>query len=186
VGVANTILDVGRIEAGTFEYKLGPVSVAKLLNEAIAPFSTQKVKSGNPKVSLDMDPAGDIMITGDKARLLQALSALLSNSVAFAKQGSVKLRARANHDEGLVDIQVSDEGLAFPADAISVLFDKYAARMRENERGTGLSLFICRTIIEAHGGKVSVENNPSDKGVTFTVLLPSRIKKEVSQQVAQA
>ena len=84
------------------------------------------------------------------------------------------------------DAVTRDDGLAFPADAISVLFDKYAARMRENERGTGLSLFICRTIIEAHGGKVSVENNSSDKGVTFTVLLPSRIKKEVSQQVAQA
>jgi K+-sensing histidine kinase KdpD len=132
-----------------------------------------------------MDPDGDIMITGDKKRLVQAVSAILANSIAYIDQGTIKLQVRANHDDGTVDIRVIDDGLAFPVDVIPVLFDKYAARMRENERGTGLGLFICRTIIEAHGGNISVENNKSDKGVTFAVSLPTNVKKEVSQ-IAQA
>jgi signal transduction histidine kinase len=134
---------------------------------------------------LDMDPDGDIMITGDKKRLVQAVSAILANSIAYTDQGTIKLQVRANHDDGTVDIRVIDDGLAFPVDVIPVLFDKYAARMRENERGTGLGLFICRRIIEAHGGNISVENNKSDKGVTFAVSLPTNVKKEVSQ-IAQA
>jgi signal transduction histidine kinase len=181
VGVANNILDVGKIEGGTFEYKLGSVSIKKLLDEVAASFSLQKGKSDNAKLIIDMDPAGDITIKGDRNRLIQALSALVGNSVAFAKQSSVKIQARANHKDGLVDIRVTDEGLAFPADVIPVLFDKYAARMRENERGTGLGLFISKTIIEAHGGSILVENNASDKGVTFAVSIPTKIKKRVQQ-----
>jgi signal transduction histidine kinase len=185
VGVANNILDVGRIEGGSFDYKLGPVSVRKLVDEVTTLISTHKGRSASAKIMLDMDPDGDIMITGDKKRLVQAVSAILANSIAYTDQGTIKLQVRANHDDGTVDIRVIDDGLAFPVDVIPVLFDKYAARMRENERGTGLGLFICRTIIEAHGGNISVENNKSDKGVTFAVSLPTNVKKEVSQ-IAQA
>jgi signal transduction histidine kinase len=184
VGVANNILDVGRIESGSFEYKLAPVSTRKLVDEVTTLLSAQKRKS-SAKITIDMDPDGDIMMTGDKKRLVQALSAILSNSLAFTTQGTIKIQARANHNDGSVDIRVIDDGLAFPADIIPVLFDKYAARMRENERGTGLGLFICKTIIEAHGGSISVENNKADKGVTFAVSLPTNVKKEVSQ-IAQA
>jgi signal transduction histidine kinase len=184
VGVANNILDVGRIESGSFEYKLAPVSTRKLVDEVTTLLSAQKRKS-SAKITIDMDPDGDIMMTGDRKRLVQALSAILSNSIAFTTQGTIKIQARANHDDGSVDIRVIDDGLAFPADIIPVLFDKYAARMRENERGTGLGLFICKTIIEAHGGSISVENNKADKGVTFAVSLPTNVKKEVSQ-IAQA
>jgi signal transduction histidine kinase len=184
VGVANNILDVGKIEGGSFEYKIGPVSIKKLLDEVSASFVAQKGKTG-AKIDIDMDPDGDIMMTGDKKRLVQALTAVVVNSASFAAKGTIKIRARANHKDGSIKIQVIDDGPAFPADIIPVIFDKYAARMRENERGTGLGLFICKTIIQAHGGEIAVENNPSDKGVTFTISLPTNVKKEVSQ-LAQA
>jgi signal transduction histidine kinase len=185
VGVANNILDVGRIEGGSFEYKLGPVSIRKLVDEVTTLASGQKRKS-RAKITVDMDPDGDIMMTGDRKRLVQALSAIIANSITYTEQGTIKIQARARHDDGSVDIRVIDDGLAFPADILPVLFDKYAARMRENERGTGLGLFICRTIVEAHGGSISVENNKSDKGVTFAVALPTNVKKEEVSQIAQA
>jgi two-component system sensor histidine kinase KdpD len=161
------------------------VSIKKLVDDVTSLVSSQRRKTSSVKISIDMDPDGDIMMTGDRKRLAQALYALLNNSVTHADQGTIKVRVRANHKDGTVDIRVIDDGLAFPADVIPVLFDKYGARMRENERGAGLGLFICRTVIEAHGGLVSVENNKSDKGVTFGVSLPTNVKKEVTQ-VAQA
>ncbi len=185
VGVANNILDVGRIEGGTFEYKMAPVSIKKLLDEVSSAFSGQRGKIASAKLNIDMDPDGDIMMTGDKKRLLQALSAIIGNSINFAKEGEITVQVRANHDEGSVKIQITDEGPSFPADIIPVLFDKYAARMRENERGTGLGLFITKTIIEAHAGTISVGNNSSEKGVVFTIALPISIRKKVSQ-LAQA
>jgi signal transduction histidine kinase len=185
VGVANNILDVGRIEGGTFDYKMGPVSVKKLIEELSVIFTGQKGKAGTSKLNFDMDPDGDIMLTGDRKRLLQALSAIVGNSVNFSKQGAITVQVRANHDEGSVKIRVTDEGPPFPADMIPALFDKYAATMRESERGTGLGFFITKTIVEAHAGAISVENNPSEKGVSFTISLPTIVRKEVSQ-IAQA
>lgn len=186
VGVANSILDVGRIEGGTFDYKMGPVSMKKLLEEVSVSIPSQKGRSGAAKLHVDMDPGGDIMMTGDKNRLIQALSTIINNSASHAKHGSaIKVQVRANHNDESVRISVTDDGPAFPADLLPILFDKYAARMQENERGTGLGLYIARTIVEAHAGKISAENNPSDKGVTFTIMLPTSVRKEVSQ-MAQA
>lgn len=185
VSVANNILDLGRIESGNFEYRMAPMSVRKLLEELAG--SIMPPKGNRAELKFEMDPAGDIMVTGDKKRLIQALSSIINNSIAFAANGKVTVTATADHGRHAVIFGVQDDGPAFPADALPALFDKYAVRPGENERGVGLGLFVSRTIIEAHAGAVKAENSSSGRGVLFTVTIPTSIKKEKQvSQVAQA
>ena len=176
VGVANSILDVEKIESGNFAYDMKPVSVKRLIDEVLGASGIVN-KESDIKVNVDMDPGGDIMITGDKKRLLQALAGIINNSLRFTKRGTITIQVRAEHETGRIAINITDNGQSFPDDVLSVLFEKYATITRENERGTGLGLYITKTVIEAHGGTISANNAGADKGVIFNISMPMHAQR---------
>jgi signal transduction histidine kinase len=184
VGVANSILDVEKIESGNFAYDMKPVSMKRLLDDVLKASGIVNEDS-DIKVNVDMDPGGDIMITGDRRRLLQALGGIVNNSIRFTKRGTITIQVRAEHETGSIAITISDNGQSFPEDVLSVLFEKYATITRENERGTGLGLYITKKVIEAHGGTISANNAGDNKGVIFTISMPMQAQR-VQPQLTEA
>jgi signal transduction histidine kinase len=184
VNVADYILDVGKIEAGTFTYEMKPVNLKRLIETVTSASSKLASDAGviNINVALDRD---DVTIVGDNERLVQAFANIINNAVKFAGNGTIKIKTHTNSDKGLVSIKIIDAGPGIPPEILSVLFNKFVTKTRENVRGTGLGLFITKTIIEAHNGTITAENNgPQKKGATFTISLPIKVQQVQSPAAA--
>lgn len=107
---------------------------------------------------------------GDKDRLSQVISNLLDNAIKFTKEGTIRATEEIKDSNALVTVKDSGQGI--DPEIMPRLFTKFVAK---SERGTGLGLFISRSIVEAHGGKIRGQNNDSDAnstGATFTFSLP--------------
>jgi len=112
-------------------------------------------------------------VRGDRDRLQQVLTNLLDNAVKFSPTGE-EVRVNAYQQDSRVHIEVSDSGPGVPADQQRVIFEKFGRGHKAGspgKPGTGLGLFIARSIAEAHGGVVEVSSAP-DLGATFTLTLP--------------
>jgi signal transduction histidine kinase len=181
--VATYILDVGKIESGNISYDMKPLSVAQLV-ERISSSST-KFATQDGVISIKMELDEDVRIMGDNERLVQAFANIIDNAAKFAKNGTITIKTVNNYDKGLAEVKIMDDGPGIPEEILPVLFNKFVTKTRENERGTGLGLFITKAIIEAHSGKISAENNAGGKGATFTVSFQIHEKVAPSMSVTE-
>ncbi|MGI0029936.1 MAG: sensor histidine kinase, partial [Nitrososphaera sp.] len=101
-------------------------------------------------------------------RIAQVISNLLDNALKFTKQGSITVTTEK--DDGRLILSVKDTGSGIDADIMPRLFSKFATK---SNRGTGLGLFISRSIIDAHGGSIWCGNNGEGRGATFGFSLPA-------------
>jgi signal transduction histidine kinase len=112
-----------------------------------------------------------LMVNADRSRVYEVLSNLLSNAIKFAEEGQIVVRAeKKEQDDGrqYAFVIVRDTGSGIHPDILPRLFTKFASK---SEHGTGLGLFISKSIIEAHGGRMWGENNPDGRGATFCFTL---------------
>jgi signal transduction histidine kinase len=181
--VASYILDVGKIESGNISYDMKPLSVVQLV-ERISSSST-KFATPDGVISIKMDVDEDLKIMGDKERLVQAFANIIDNAAKFAKNGTITIKTVNKYDEGLVEVKIEDDGPGIPEEILPALFNKFVTKTKENERGTGLGLFITKSIIEAHSGKISAENNAGGKGARFNVSFPIHKKEAPSMSVTE-
>jgi signal transduction histidine kinase len=169
--LANLIGDVlhtSQIEAGTFSYSFSDVDLSRLVEDAVATASlgqdevrvTARVTSPLPR------------IRGDRERLRQVLGNLIENAIKYSPVGEV-VEVRAQPEDSVVRISVADRGAGIPHDQQRLIFEKFgrADVPGGSKPGTGLGLFIARSIAEAHGGTVDVRSSPN-AGSTFTLTLP--------------
>jgi signal transduction histidine kinase len=105
----------------------------------------------------------------DRGRISQVISNLISNAFNFTKKGVVTITKEKSIVDGSVIVSVKDTGSGIDPQILPRLFTKFATG---SEKGTGLGLYICKTIIEAHGGKIWGENN-NDGGATLSFSLPT-------------
>lgn len=175
--VATYILDVGKIESGNISYDMKPLSVSQLI-ERISSSST-KFATQDGVISIKMDLDEDVNIVGDRERLVQAFANIIDNAAKFAKNGTITIQTVNDRDKGLVEVGITDDGPGIPDEILPVLFNKFVTKTKENERGTGLGLFITKAIVEAHGGTIKAQNNAGDKGATFTVSFPIHQKESL-------
>ena len=111
-----------------------------------------------------------IVVEADKERIIQFISNLLSNSIQFTKKGYIFLNIVAGNDSKEVVVTVGDTGMGINPGILPRLFSKFVTR---SQKGTGLGLFISKSIIEAHGGRIWAENNVLDgQGTIFCFTLP--------------
>ncbi|MRN68933.1 MAG: hypothetical protein FIO04_04460, partial [Nitrosopumilales archaeon] len=169
--LSEDILDITKIESKSLGLKKELFNLSEVILNAIADFNNQIVKENKDhrlKLRL-VAPEEDIFIEADKGRINQVISNLLSNAIKFTKEGSINLAVekKDNNQEILVSIQ--DTGTGIHPEILPRLFTKFATK---SEIGTGLGLFISKSIVEAHGGKIWAENNPGGNGTTFTFSLP--------------
>jgi signal transduction histidine kinase len=170
------LLDITRIEANMLKLNLEVFDLNSAVAEFLKDYRNQPygyAGDGGKSVELVFQPESNtaIFVSADKIRLNQVLSNLLSNASKFTTVGSVRVEtaARKRDDGGIANVSVCDTGTGIDPEILPRLFAKFATK---SEKGTGLGLFISKSIIEAHGGKMWAENNRGQKGARFSFLLP--------------
>ena len=162
------VLDTSRIEAGTFSYEFGEVDVASLVEDVVATASVRQAEvTVRAALAEPLPPVG-----GDRERLRQVLTNLIENAVKYSAEGDA-VEVSAQRDGVYVRIAVSDRGPGIPDDQQQLIFQKFGRAQVEggSKPGTGLGLFIARSIAEAHGGTLEVESRRNG-GAMFTLSLP--------------
>jgi signal transduction histidine kinase len=167
--LVSDVLDTSRIEAGTFSYRFDDVDLAALVRDCVAGISLAQ-----DEVRVTADVHGELpRVRGDRDRLQQVLTNLIDNAVKFSPAGE-EVTVRAFHEDSRVEIEVADRGPGIPPEQQRVIFEKFGrghGAGSPGKPGTGLGLFIARSIAEAHGGSLEVQSTPA-QGATFTLTLP--------------
>ena len=163
------VLDTSRIDAGTFTYRFADIDLGVLVRDSVAGLSlTQE------EVGVVADVHSELpSVRGDRDRLQQVLTNLLDNAVRFSPAGE-EVRVSAFQQDSRVRIEVSDRGPGVPSDQQRLIFEKFGRGNTAGSPGTpgtGLGLYIARSIVEAHGGVLEVSSG-TDAGATFTLNLP--------------
>ena len=169
----HNLLSVSRIEHGELGYQPIPIdyiAFAKDVEEEM------KERVGRLKRQLKMVvPTQLPHVTADASAMREVLVNLIDNALAHTKQGSGVITVTITRHKDEVETSVSDNGSGIPADAIPHLFTKFyrVNEMKSTTRGTGLGLYICKSIVEAHGGYIWVESVEGE-GTTFAYRIPLR------------
>ena len=170
--VTTIILDTNRI--GNDRLYLGKKN--HNINEIILEI-VKAVNSLEPKVPIRVGLDHDIEIPVDKIRLSQVIQTILNNSIKYTESGYIKVESFVAHEQNLVIIRINDTGIGIPIEILHRIFEKGITENHIEDSSPKLSLYLCKGIIEAHGGNLAAKNN-SDKGCTFTITLPIKKKLE--------
>ncbi len=162
------LLDSSRLKAGTMFMQLQPVRIDMLLREIVVRSTT---RYANLTVQLHTDHG--VTVEADPTRLTQVLDNLLSNAVKYAPGSTVSISLVNSNDN--CKILVEDHGPGIARQHLEHLFERFyrVPDTSVTTHGTGLGLFICKEIIQAHGGNITVSSEIS-KGTTFIINLPSK------------
>jgi PAS domain S-box-containing protein len=163
------LLDIARMEAGSFAIRKAPVDLRRLLDDTMAIFGPQ-IQEGELTVVREDGP--DLgTVDCDRDQMLRVLSNLLANAIKFTPpNGSITLRSvrTARH----LEVAVEDSGPGIAAENLEHVFDRFWQADRKGGFGTGLGLAIAKHIVEAHGGTIHAESAVG-RGTTFSFLLPA-------------
>jgi nitrogen-specific signal transduction histidine kinase len=172
--LATNLLDVSRIESQTLKLRKEIVNMNEKIVNVKKDIENQSPHSLAVRI-LIIEPRENnpIYVQADKIRLYEVLANLLSNAVKFTQKGTVSIstdiRSNTSDNRDEVIIRIRDTGVGIHPEILPRLFTKFTTR---SDRGTGLGLFICKGIVEAHGGIIWAENNSDGKGATFSITLP--------------
>jgi signal transduction histidine kinase len=169
--LTDDILDVTRIESQTFQLEKERFNIYELLSDAIKDF-TERIKSDNKNVKLvydQKDTNHPIIVEADKGRITQVLSNILNNALKFTNEGQIIISAYESKNKKEIIVSITDTGSGINKDIFAKLFSKFATK---SFSGTGLGLYISKSIVEAHGGRIWAENNKDKVGATFMFTLP--------------
>lgn len=181
--MVNDVLDLSKVEAGKVELEKSPFDPSALIRRVLT-----TVRSLAAKKHLRMEislPAERGLLDADEVRIKQVLYNLLSNAIKFTEREK-RIGVDAQAENGELSITVWDEGIGIPAGDLARIFDPYVqARPARRGEGTGLGLAIVKSLVELHGGSVSVTSEVG-KGSRFTVRLPGLRAPAVSEPVPAA
>jgi signal transduction histidine kinase len=176
------ILDVTRIETRSLRLNLQKVNLNEIVRDIIEDQKTE-IEKTKKEINLVLEPqVQTIEIDIDVNYLGQVISNLLTNAIKFTKKGTITTRTGIRDKNALVSI--TDEGPGIDPEIYPRLFTKFAAK---SDIGTGLGLFISKSFVEAHGGKIWAENNHDTDGhitgATFTFSIPlSKVEQDKRKQ----
>jgi signal transduction histidine kinase len=163
--LSSDILEVSRIESQSLKLNKEIVDMNDKVRNVLLDANSFIPKDKKIEI-LSVLSDERVNVFADKPRLFEVVSNLLNNAVKFTDSGTITVKVEKKDDN--VVVSVRDTGHGIDPEVVPRLFTKFASR---SVSGTGLGLFISRSIVEAHGGMIWAENN-SDKGATFTFSLP--------------
>jgi signal transduction histidine kinase len=174
--LADDILDVTKIESQSLKLKKESFDLQELIT-AVVNEHGEIIKKSNKNIKLAYVPKDErgsksILVDADRGRISQVVSNLLSNAIKFTEEGSVIVTTEINDNDNknAIIVRVKDSGAGIDCEVLPKLFAKFVSK---SFQGTGLGLFISKSIIEAHEGTIWAENNSDGKGATFSFTLPS-------------
>lgn len=163
------LLDISRIESGRMELKRRDLDLHKL-----AEIVVEKIRSQTDKHDITLSaPQEELMVYVDPDKIEQVLVNLLENAVKYSPAGG-EISAVIERRHRVVEFRVSDQGVGIPAEHLPLIFDKFHRvdnRATREIYGTGLGLYVSKSIVEAHGGTIWAESEPG-VGSTFHFTLP--------------
>ena len=170
--LANDILDVSRIDSGSFNYEFQNIRINEVLTNTIESLKTDMKKNISIVISVQ-EGTDDVEIEADKSRMAQVISNIVGNAIKFTEKGEIKIQSKVFKDQNRFEIRVSDTGRGISDDILARLFGKFVTKDHGDAKthGTGLGLYITKAIVDAHMGKIFASNN-SDVGATFVIELP--------------
>jgi len=172
--LANDILDVSRIESATLKYDMKNEKINHLLT-SITESVRNEIKKQEVSISLGYHEAeADIEIEVDRARITQLITNIVVNAIKFTDKGFIRIESKAIPEQNKLEIRISDTGKGIADEVMPKLFEKFVTKGHgniQNNKGTGLGLYISKAIVKAHGGEISAFNN-KDGGATFLIVLP--------------
>jgi signal transduction histidine kinase len=164
--LASDILDVTRIESKSLKLNKEKFNLKDIVLSNLVDIKRFEYEgSGFPDIKYTPK---DIIVNADKGRLSQVIANLLSNAIKFTDKGVITIKTSESDVEVIASIR--DSGSGIDPEIFPKLFSKFITK---SDRGTGLGLFISKSIIESHGGKIWAENNRFEPGATFYFSLPA-------------
>lgn len=163
--LSSAILDTAKIESGTLAIHRSRFELDCIIRPAVEE-ATQRLSGRQVTVTYHH---ARMEIEADRDKIAQVVQNLLDNAIKSTATGTIAITITQDDDRAIFAIR--DTGRGIPAEILTRLFTKFATR---SERGTGLGLFISKSIIEAHGGAISGQNNADGPGATFTFSIPMK------------
>lgn len=170
----NQVLDIEKIQSDAAPLRREAVEMTRLVHDAVAGMA-QLFTERNIQVSENLDPTHPCTVQGDYDRLVQVVINLLSNALKFCDPQAGKIDISLRQGPHYVRLQIRDNGQGISASAQKLIFEKFTqvhSPAMGKPNGTGLGLFITKTIVEQHGGALRVESEVG-KGAMFEVQLPN-------------
>ncbi|HEY6405470.1 MAG TPA: sensor histidine kinase [Nitrososphaeraceae archaeon] len=164
--LASDILDVTRIESKSLRLNKEKFNLKDMICSILS--DVKKYDSEGTQFPEIKYTPKDVIVEADKGRLSQVLTNLLSNAVKFTENGAITIDTSESDKEVIVSVR--DTGTGIDPEIYQKLFSKFITK---SDRGTGLGLFISKSIIESHGGRIWAENNLDGFGATFYFSLPA-------------
>ncbi|MDP8942006.1 MAG: HAMP domain-containing histidine kinase, partial [Thermoproteota archaeon] len=188
--LTDDILDVTKIESQSLKLNKERCNLNDIITNVIDDMIINREfkkenNNGDDNIKLEYRPK-DIFVEVDRVRVTQVISNLLNNAIKFTKEGKITITIEKKDNEEVAVISIKDTGIGIDSEVFPKLFSKFASK---SYQGTGLGLFICKSIVEAHDGKIWAENNNNNtqekKGATFYFTLPTinRINRQQNVKV---
>jgi len=173
--LVDDLLDVARVKHGKIRLCSEVIRLEDVIDAAVDANRAHAQKSGlHFHVRL---LSGDVWVPGDAVRLTQVFSNLLHNATKFSvADGIIRISARANEEGKQVTVSVRDEGAGIAVDLVDSVFDLFTQdehSLARDRGGLGIGLSLVRSLVELHGGTVSVHSDGIGKGSEFVVILPT-------------
>ncbi|MGQ0536529.1 MAG: ATP-binding response regulator [Methanobacteriota archaeon] len=170
------LLEATRIQAGKLPLELSDVDVSQVVRLSVESLREQATRAG---ISLSASGAdGPVFARGDPVRLGQVVDILGTNAIKFTpKGGRITMRVEPHADD--VRVAVEDTGIGLSPEQAARLFQAFTQvhdAVQTGVQGAGLGLFIARSIVELHGGRIFTESGGPGKGATFTFVIPLRAR----------
>jgi signal transduction histidine kinase len=155
-----------------------PVDLAALARRSI---DLTRTRNQLAREAIRYEGPATLSLMGDPAALETAVLNLLDNAVKYSKDNQVDVSVElARNDDGLAVLRVSDRGMGINRSQLRTIFKRFyriGSEVRRNRPGTGLGLFIVKSVVSGHKGTVSADSPGLDRGSTFTITLPGVIER---------
>jgi signal transduction histidine kinase/CheY-like chemotaxis protein len=196
--LTDDVLDINRIETNSLHIRKDIFNLKEVIQALVddykKPNNNEKKYDSNinrnielsclfPSITEDHQNADLFPIEADRGRISQVISNLLSNALKFTNEDDtiyVTIEKKDTGSIGEVTVSIKDTGTGIDPEIFPRLFTKYATK---SDRGTGLGLFICKSIVEAHGGKIWAKNNSDGIGATFAFNIPLAFQQDHHESI---